>query len=81
MAVKESHHEALDLQSLPAAAVKMIYTNYRGETNIRLVIPERVWFGTSDHHEGQQWFLDAVDVEKEAVRSFALKDVRCWLDR
>lgn len=60
--------------------VQIVYTNYRGETNVRKIVPQRVWFGESDWHRGPQWFLEAVDLEKNAERSFALKDVRCWMD-
>jgi len=58
--------------------VKILYTNYRGETAVRSIIPHKVWFGGTDWHPGAQWILDAFDVEKGADRSFALKDVKSW---
>jgi predicted DNA-binding transcriptional regulator YafY len=62
-----------------SGAATIIYTNYRGETSVRHVLPGRIWFGESDWHDGEQWFLEAFDVEKNGERSFALKDVRCWI--
>lgn len=59
--------------------VRILYTNYRGETNLRRIIPERIHFGSTEWHPARQWFLDAIDVEKNATRSFALKDIRAWL--
>jgi len=59
-------------------SVKILYTNYRGETAIREVIPEKIWFGGTDWHPEPQWLLDAFDVEKDAKRSFAMKDVKSW---
>jgi predicted DNA-binding transcriptional regulator YafY len=57
-------------------AISLVYTNYRGETSVRRVIPQRIWFGATDWHPEEQWMLDALDVEKQADRSFALKDIR-----
>jgi hypothetical protein len=58
--------------------VRILYTNYRGETAIRQIVPQRVWFGATEWHTDEQWLLDAIDVEKDAVRAFAMKDIRAW---
>lgn len=55
--------------------VGVTYTNYRGETSIREIVPVRIWFGSTDWHPQPQWLLDAFDVEKEAFRSFAMRDI------
>lgn len=52
----------------------LTYTNWRGETALRTIIPRRVWFGSTDWHPEPQWLLTALDVEKKAHRDFALKD-------
>lgn len=52
-------------------ALSVVYTNYRGETARREIIPERVWYGATKWHPEEQWLLDAFDVEKESLRSFA----------
>ena len=52
------------------------YTNYRGEQSVRRAIPLQLRFGTSLWHEGEQWFLFALDVDKGVNRDFALKDCR-----
>src|ERR1700733_7374743 len=31
-------------------AISLVYTNYRGETSVRRVIPQRIWFGATDWH-------------------------------
>lgn len=59
-------------------SVRIVYTNYRGETDIRNIRPERIWFGSTEWHKEQQWLLDAVDLEKSAKRTFAVKDIRAW---
>jgi hypothetical protein len=53
--------------------VVLRYTNHRGVTTLRTIVPLRVWFGVTAWHPKPQWFLDAVDVDKHAERSFALE--------
>jgi len=61
--------------------VRIVYTNYRGETAIRTILPEQLHFGSTSWHPEPQWLLDAVDVEKREKRTFAMKDIRVWLAR
>ena len=58
--------------------VKIVYTNYRGETSVRSIIPIKIRFGKTEWHPEEQWLLDAFDVEKDAERSFAMKDIQKW---
>jgi hypothetical protein len=60
--------------------VKIVYTNYRHQTTMRTIVPERVWFGSTEWHPEPQWLLEALDVEKGERRSFAMADIRCWFD-
>jgi hypothetical protein len=60
-------------------AVTVIYTNYRGETALRTIVPRRIWFGSTEWHPQAGWLLEAFDLEKQAERSFAMKDIRVWL--
>lgn len=55
--------------------IVMTYTNYRGERSERRVVPERIWFGSTDWHPGPQWLMDAFDLDREAMRSFAMTDI------
>ena len=56
------------------SALRFRYTNYKGETADRSVTPYRIYYGTSEHHEGEQWFLLAYCHDRKAMRSFALVD-------
>ena len=58
--------------------IKILYTNYRGETAIRDVIPIKIWFGSTDWHPEEGWLMDAYDIEKKNNRSFAMKDIKAW---
>lgn len=57
---------------------RIVYTNYRGETATRLIVPRRLWFGSTEWHPEAQWLLDALDVEKNEQRSFAVADISKW---
>lgn len=54
------------------------YTNYRGETADRRVIPIRIRFGSTKWHPEPQWLLEAFDLDRGADRSFAMRDVLHW---
>lgn len=58
--------------------VRIRYTNHRGETAVRTIIPARLEFAANVWHQTPQWLLHAWDVEKDAARTFALKDVLAW---
>ncbi|MGR9169637.1 WYL domain-containing protein [Rhizobium sp. KDH_Rht_773_N] len=51
------------------------YTNWRGETAHRTVVPVEIWFGKTEWHPKEQWFLKARDVEKGEIRDFAFLDI------
>lgn len=60
-------------------SVRILYTNYKGDTALRTIVPERVFFATTEWHPEPQWLLEALDVDKHQMRSFALKDIRAWI--
>lgn len=62
----------------PEKIVKFKYKNYRGEVAWRSVEPIEIRFGSTDWHPEPQWLLRALDVEKNAEREFAIKDIEVW---
>lgn len=52
------------------------FTDSTGVERERCVIPQRVWFGSTEWHPDAQWLLDAYDMDRHAVRSFELARVR-----
>ena len=58
--------------------ITIIYTNYRGETSTRTIIPKQLVFMKSEWHPEEQWCLIAHDVDKNAERTFACKDIKEW---
>ncbi|TWA74131.1 hypothetical protein FBZ82_101146 [Azospirillum brasilense] len=51
------------------------YTNYRSETGTRRAIPIRVYHGATEYHPEPQWLMEAHDVDKDAARVFAMRDM------
>ena len=65
--------------------IRILYTNWRGETSVRRIVPwnsaggnKAMWFGTTDWHPGPQWFVSAYDLDKEDFRDFAQADILAW---
>lgn len=58
--------------------VEIVYTNWKGVTAIRHIIPKDIFFGSTEWHTEEQWLLNAFDVDKQADRSFALRDIKSW---
>lgn len=51
------------------------YKNYRGETSEREVIVHHVRNISTEWHPEKQWILTALDVEKNQLRDFAMRDM------
>jgi hypothetical protein len=58
--------------------VRILYTNYKGVTAWRSIVPGALRFAATEYHPQEQWLMDAQDVEKNALRSFAMKDIKEW---
>lgn len=54
--------------------ITLTYTNWKGETAQRTIIPRHIWWGSTEWHPEPQWLLTAFDVDKGSERDFALKD-------
>ncbi len=64
--------------SRPDHAVQFTYVNWKGESGLRRVRPTELWFGTTSYHPEPQWFLKAHDIDKDAERDFAMRDITGW---
>lgn len=58
--------------------VTIVYTNYKGKTAVRKIIPKDILFGHNEWHTEDQWLMIAYDLGKEADRTFAIKDIKAW---
>lgn len=51
------------------------YKNWRGESGVRRAFPIRTFFGSTEWHPAPQWLLEAWDLDKGALRVFAMADM------
>ncbi len=59
--------------------LKFEYVNWEKKKAVRAVKPIKVWYGKTEWHPKNQWFLKALDLEKNEERDFALKDIAKFL--
>ncbi len=55
------------------------YRNHRGEVATRRIIPIGWWWGKTQWHPEEQWLIEAFDLDKQAGRTFAARDVLRWV--
>ena len=58
--------------------IKILYTNWKNETRYRIIEPISIEFKSTEWHPDKQWILNAVDLEKQEQRAFAIKDIKEW---
>lgn len=64
-----------DQRSQAEPTVTFVYRNWREEIRERKVTPIRMWYGRTDWHPAEQWFMEAIDSENGNTRDFALADI------
>lgn len=52
------------------------YTNWKGSTRVRYIIPIKLTFGRTEYHPQDQWLVQACDCEDRQMKHFALKDLQ-----
>lgn len=56
--------------------VRVLYRNWKGEVGWRRIIPiELQWSEDNEFHKGPQWLMWCWDLDKQAGRIFAPKDM------
>lgn len=54
---------------------QFLYKNYRGEISKRKVIPVKEYKGSTEYHPEHQLLMEAIDLDKNEIRIFAVKDI------
>jgi predicted DNA-binding transcriptional regulator YafY len=67
-----------EIDATSAMTVRIVYTNYRGETASRTILPMRLEYASTEWHPDPQWLMIAYDFDRNAERSFALGDIVKW---
>ena len=58
--------------------VTIKYTNWKNETDLRHIVPIKIWYGKTEWHKEEQWLLNAFDLDKQDYRDFSLKTIDAW---
>jgi predicted DNA-binding transcriptional regulator YafY len=67
------------MANLPSSReVSILYRNWKGEVAWRRIVPLSISFESSQWHPVPQWIMRALDIDKEAERSFAIADIQNW---
>lgn len=70
--------DRLNGKRIEDAAIGVMYRNYRGEIGLRRIFPLEVFYGKNEYHKEEQWLLKVWDLEKNAYREYAMKDIIEW---
>jgi hypothetical protein len=66
---------SMALQFQPGQTIRFVYRNWRGVVATRTAQIISLSYGVTEWHPEPQWLLQALDLEKNAVRLFALRDM------
>ena len=55
--------------------IHIFYKNWKNITSERNIIPVKIWYGRTEFHNEEQWFMESFDLDKNDIRNFALKDI------
>lgn len=58
--------------------VTISYTNWKGITANRKIVPQKIFFSSNEFHLEKQWLIEAHDVDKKVMRTFACKNIYSW---
>lgn len=57
------------------------YTNRKGESSDRVILPLEIWYGETKKYKDQQWFLKAINIDTGDERNFPLKGINSFSKR
>lgn len=56
--------------------MRCTYTNYKGEVAVRTITVLGIWYGSTDWHKDEQFFIGGRDEETGLYRDFAMRDMK-----
>lgn len=73
--LKDENKMLRRLLAITKPVMEFGYTNYRGEHNNRRVSYVNIRYGSTEWHPKPGYLLEAVDLEKQETREFAIRDI------
>jgi ribonuclease HI len=65
----------VDQPEQESKTIVITYRNWKNEVKECSINPIEIWFGKTEWHPNEQWFLKAFDLSKNEERDFALFDI------
>ena len=56
----------------------IVYQHHNGDISLKQIIPLKMFWGISDTHMEQQWFLLIYEIETKSELTLAMKNIICW---
>lgn len=63
------------LNSFINKKLKILYKNWKGVVSFRNIEIKSIWKGETEYHKGEQYFVTALDLDKNKTRDFAINDI------
>lgn len=74
----ETSATAAQIKQVNSSPITVKYKNWRGQVAVRTIIPQKIYFGSTEYHMEEQWLLEVWDCDRDAMRVYALKDITQW---
>ena len=58
-----------------AEFITFTYTNWKGKKAQRKALMKSLYWGSNEWHPQEQWLVRGFDLDKQAMRTYALKDM------
>lgn len=55
--------------------LRVLYTNGTGHRSSRRIVPDRLWYGSTERHRSPQWLLEAYDVDQDVSLTVPIASV------
>jgi hypothetical protein len=65
----------MTINLIAGTRIRFTYTNWKGRKGVRKCIVESFGLENHPHHPQTQWFIHGLDLDKNARRSYAVKDI------
>lgn len=70
-----------EVQAPDLPPVTFVYQNWKGDVAVRNAVPIRVIHASNEWHRERQWLLEAMDLDRQETRTFALEGIIKFLQK
>lgn len=71
--------DSLKKEFNPNKVISFTYANWKSDDNaivsVEKVVPEHIWFGSTESNKEEQWLLNAIDIKNQTSKNFLINDI------